>query len=90
MLRWRLIIEEYGTYIQYIPRAKNILTDAMSRFLSDRQPKSTHESNYFAEMFLEMYDIKEIQNVKLPLKFTTIDHHQWEDIGIQAKLISAK
>ena len=58
----------------------------MSRFLSNDQPKSTHKSNYITEIFLEMYDVEELINVTLPLKFTTINHYQREYPGIKSKL----
>ena len=31
VLRWRLILEEYGPYIEYIKVEKNIAADALSR-----------------------------------------------------------
>ena len=35
------------------------------------------------EMFLEMYDVEETLNGTFPLKFSTINHYQWEDTGIK-------
>ena len=32
VLRWRLIIEEYGPDIEYIKGEKNIVADTLSRF----------------------------------------------------------
>ena len=34
MINWRLIIEEFGTYIQYISGVENIVADTLSRFPS--------------------------------------------------------
>ena len=31
VLIWRLILEEFGTYIEYIKGEKNIVADALSR-----------------------------------------------------------
>ena len=62
----------------------------MSRFSSNRQSKSTHGSNYITEKLLEMYDVEGLKNGTIPLKFTTLDHDQWEDLGIKAKLLSKK
>ena len=54
---WRLIIEEYGRKIKYIPMAKNIVEDDISTFLSNGKPKSTPKSNYVAETLLDMYGV---------------------------------
>ena len=35
-----------------------------------------------------MYDVEGLKNGTIPLKFTTLDHDQWEDLGIKAKLLS--
>ena len=57
MLWWSLILEEYGTDIQYIPGAKNIVAYNLYRLPPNRQPKSTHKSNYNTEKLLEMYGV---------------------------------
>ena len=43
---WRLIIEEYGTNIEYIQGSKNIVEDALSRFPINDNLDTTHESTY--------------------------------------------
>ena len=62
----------------------------MSRLTSNRQPKYTHESNFVTETLLDIYDVEELPNNTLPLKFTTIDHYKLDDTGIKVKLKSAK
>ena len=89
-MHWRLILEEYGRKIQYIPRVKNIAEDAISTFLSNGKPKSTHKYNYVAETLLEMYEVEEIPNGTFPFKFTTIEHYQRGYPGIKSKLLSTK
>ena len=59
MLRWRLINEEYGPYIEYIQDNKNIVTDALSRFPINDNQETTHESNYKKEIASEINDTKE-------------------------------
>ena len=76
MLRWRLILKEYGTEIQYIPGATNIVAHSMSRLPSKEQPKYTHKFNYIMEALLEIYNVEELPNGVSPLKFATIDHYQ--------------
>ena len=62
----------------------------MSRLPSNGQPKSTHESNYITETLLEIYHVEELMNGEFPLKFTTINHYQWEYLSIKARLKIAK
>ena len=52
--------------------------------------QSVHEPNYITEIFLKMYNKEELLNGTLPLKFTAINHYQWEDPVIKAKLRSTK
>ena len=46
LLRWRLIIEEYGTYIEYIKSEKNMVSDALSIFAINRNQETTQKSTY--------------------------------------------
>ena len=46
VLRWRLILEEYGHYIEYIQDAKNIAEDALSQLSNNRNQDIPHESAY--------------------------------------------
>ena len=67
MLRWRLILEEYGLDIDYIPGANNIAADALSRLTNNVNQETTHESTYTKEKTLELYDTKELPEGTLPL-----------------------
>ena len=62
----------------------------MSRLTSSGQLKYTHDSNYITETLLKLYDVEEIPNGTLPLKFPTINYYQWEYPGIKSKLKSEK
>ena len=42
VLRWRLILEEYGPYIEYIKGEKNIVADALSRIPLNGNQETTH------------------------------------------------
>ena len=46
VLRWRLILEEYGAYIEHIQGEKNMAPDALSRFPINGIQKTTQESTY--------------------------------------------
>ena len=46
VLRWRLIIEDYGPYIEYIKGDKNIVADALWRFPVNRNQETTQDSTY--------------------------------------------
>ena len=62
----------------------------MSRLTSDGKPKSIHESNDAAVIFLEIYDVEQIPNGTFPLKSRTINNYQWEDLFMQYKLLSTE
>ena len=46
VLRWRLILEDYGTDIEYMQGDKNIVADALSRFPINGNQDTTQESTY--------------------------------------------
>ena len=46
VLRWRLIIEEYGPDIEYTKGEKNIVADALSRISLNGKEETTHNSTY--------------------------------------------
>ena len=46
MLRWRLILEDYGPDIEYIKGEKNIVSDALSIFPLNGNQENTHKSSY--------------------------------------------
>ena len=56
-MRWRLIIEEFGTNIQYLAGVDNIVADAISRLLYilvDKYEPSTSKSQCHAKVLLEI------------------------------------
>ena len=46
VLRWRLILEEYGTDTEYIKGEKNIVAEALSRIPLNGNQYTTHKSTY--------------------------------------------
>ena len=58
VLIWRLILEEYGTDIEYIKGEKNISTGGLSRIPSNSNQETTQKSTYKKEIVSEINDIK--------------------------------
>ena len=46
LLRWIILLEYYGTDIEYIQGDKNIVADALSRFTMNGNQETTQESTY--------------------------------------------
>ena len=46
VLRWRLILEEYGTDIEYIKGGNNIFEDGISSTPLNRNQETTQKSTY--------------------------------------------
>ena len=58
VLRWRLILEEYGPYVEYIKGEKNIVADGISRILLNINQQTTQNSTYQQEIMSEINDTK--------------------------------
>ena len=59
VLRWRLVLEDYGPDIEYIQGDKNIVADALSIFPINSNQETTQESTYKKELLSEINDTKE-------------------------------
>ena len=58
VLIWILVLEEYGTYIEYIQDHKNIVEYALSGFPINRNQDTTKDPTYKKEVMSEINDIK--------------------------------
>ena len=76
VLRWRLILEEYIPEIEYIPREKNIVADALSRLTNYGNKMTTHELTHTTRNMSELYNINELPDGTLPLSLNIIDCYQ--------------
>ena len=79
VLRWRLILEEYGPDIEYIKGEKNVAIDALSKLPNNGNQDTTHEEMYTTETMLEIYDIEELPEGTFPLSFNFVVHYNQED-----------
>ena len=60
VLRWRLILKDYGPDIEYIKGEENIVADALSIFPSNGNQETTQRPTYQKEILSEINDTKEI------------------------------
>ena len=81
VLRWRLVLEEYGPELKYIKGEHNIVADALSRLditrEEDREPEQPISQAYMAEHFgLDKSDLPEDA---YPLRYKTIAQYLEKD-----------
>ena len=96
VMRWRLLIEEYGPDIQHLPGEHNIVADALSRLdinpakllneLSFSHCAAVDESNYKADELADLYTVDKLPDNLYPLKYSVIDKYQQKDPKLLNKL----
>jgi hypothetical protein len=84
VLRWRLIIEEYGPEFYYVKGSKNIVADALSRVNITPCAPLVHHSCACAEY----YGI-DTGNINFPLNYAMSFHLQQKDKTLQAHATSS-
>ena len=77
VLRWRLILEEYGPDIEYIKGDKNVVTDALAILPLNRNQKTTQKPTYQMEIVSEINDTEEIPEGTFSISFKLIQKYQW-------------
>ena len=82
VMRWRLLLEEYGPTIKYIKGERNVVADALSRLDLHPQPSS----NLLQELFGVEDDAADLPPGAYPLKFKTIDLAQQQDKKLMSLL----
>ena len=78
VMRWRLIIEEYGPEIFYIPGPKNIVADALSRLPKNDDDKQNLSDNN-KNLFVRTKDVSK----ECPLDVALISKLQREEMKIR-------
>ena len=87
VIRWRLIMEEYGPELKYIQGEKNVVADALSRLDLGESPafsSKTEQINFYHEEIFN--NLHEYPEDVMPIEFGYIQAHQKEDPELQEKL----
>ena len=81
VLRWLLLLEEYGVSFEYLPAKKNDVADALSRLDID-------ELNIQEEEVLALLSESEFSNIKFPMHTALIFREQMKVQGLRKKGLS--
>ena len=81
VMRWRLILEEYGPELVYVRGETNVVADALSRLGKDEKPFT--EAN-----FAEYFGGDELPESVFPLTYKYIMRHQRKDTALLQKAAS--
>ena len=84
VIRWRLLVEEYGPEIIYIKGPDNIVADAISR-LHISECNFAEKDISMSDM-AESYDVEKLDNDTFPLTYKQIKHYQKTDKALLKKL----
>ena len=91
VMRWRLILEEYGPELRYIKGENNIVADALSRLdLEDSRTPTTTEERFLFDHMAECFglDKSDLPTDLMPVNYKVIEHHQKHDRDLNAKVKS--
>ena len=81
VLRWLLLLEEYGVSFEYLPGKKNVVADALSRLDID-------DLNIQEEEVLALLSESEFSNIKFPMHTALIFKEQMKVQGLRKKGLS--
>jgi hypothetical protein len=91
VMRWRLLIEEYGADLTYVKGDKNIVADALSRLeLNDTTVNDSYHHGTLLQLFTgdTIKDIKENVDTVYPLRLKHIEKAQNKDATLRKELQS--
>ena len=84
VMRWRLILEEFGPELKYIKEENNVVADALSRL--EKSP--IQEILNISELY--GYDDEDLPDSAYPIRYHEIAKAQETDAKSQQKLVSHK
>ena len=76
ILRWRIILNEYGPDIEYVKGDKNIVVDTLSRLPLNGNQDTTQKSTYQEENVSEINGIEEQPEGNFPINLKLIQKYQ--------------
>ena len=85
VLRWKLILEEYSKYIEYIKGENNIVADGLPRIPFNGNQETTHKSTYQKEIMSEINDIEELPEGISPINLKLIKKYQRSEPSMRDK-----
>ena len=77
VMRWRLVLEEFGPDLQYIKGERNIAPDALSRLEIDNKQEIFNISECFG------YDDEDLSPSSFPLRYKEIAKEQQANAALQ-------
>ena len=80
VMRWRLILEEFGPELRYIKGEKNVVADALSRLDMDENPEIINVAECFG------YDDDDLPDDAYPVRYRDIAKAQIKDAKLLKKL----
>ena len=88
VLRWRLLIEEYGPEMKYIKGCKNVIADLLSRLpVLDVDPQPIESCHAFYEYYAnDPADEAPVVDDVMPITFKQIKIEQLKDTRLQRRL----
>ena len=82
VMRWRLIIEEYGTEIKYIPGTENVVADALRRLtMAEEEEKTKELFDHHIESTHHLFASRKIIPDESPLDMKIITCMQRKEIS---------
>ena len=76
VMRWRLLLEEYGPELKYLEGHKNIVADALSRLNIKTTETELKDLQFLLLLNAECYADNKLPDEIFPLSFKVIQKHQ--------------